>query len=1226
MSDHQAEATRKGQLMGECSRRSRLAVRIVGWIIAMAALTLEGCAGKGVQHEVGPAPAVMPPVLALYNEGTAAFQAGALQKARERYQAALEQGHLLRDTLGISASLMALGATYQAMQDYPQALAFFSEALPHLIAIKYLPAEALALGTIGEVLVQMGNDPKAIEFFHRALGVAEQLLGNASDQDKLAILSVRANVFTQKAGAHERLGQWTEAIESARRAAADYRMVGNREMAGRILRGAADACMKIMAYQQAIELYTEAASLLQEVGKLAEAIRARIGLGWCYTKVGKFQEAIAVFSEVVEVAEHEGLSESVIDGYIGQATTFEGLTDFQQALTQYEAALQQLQKGKWKDRAVPKPALSPLSPDDVYASVREPGLLLLSKGKIYRVLSQYEEAIASLRAAAVRYREIGDANGEGNALTDLAEILSWIAEPQTAIQYYKRALDRYEVSGNLLKQVMVLAALGEANWLSEEGSFEENLGYFQGALELLASFRKTASVDPVAVQGEWWMNRKFPLELPKNLLQEVQKSIGSLPPEYIKANITLYLMMEQAKQFAEEWQRRSPSLGREYFMAAGNLLQKFGRVHLAGGDLINAIKMLMVATSAHISAPFNREQAFEWAKDWYFLAEAYRQQKNFDEALQFFRLAEVMATLLRSPERHFAYAGLARTYADLGDMDNAVNYYKLGFEMLESVRALQGTEEIKVGVLEGTLYVYRGFVTLLLDLYRKTGEERYLHDAFEYNERMRAQAFLEMLSRSRAARLEGATGQLTAKEEELRRQGSQLYHQITSLKQGNAEETRLLDQFVHLQERLRTLDREAARQSPQYMPQLFPHSVTIGAVQSILDADTVLLEYSTGAERSTLWAITKEQAHVYSLPSQEGVTLLEQYLKTLREPLMGADEVTRHVTLGQQLYRVLVEPAAEHTRGKKHLIIAPDGPLYYLPFEALLMPESQWDGAKLTTLANARYLVQQFQVSYVPSAAILVTERKERGSQRQTAMLPLVAFGDPVYPERVSSDGPEVSKGRVTNSALRSVRLNRLKFSGDEVRRIARIWGIPEHSVHINVGDRATVKHMREVDLSQYRMLHFAAHAVLGDEVRWANQPAIVLSEAGSEGSHPGLLQFADILDLKLHAELVVLSACNTGLGRLRGGEGIVGLTRAFLYAGASSVVVSLWNVEDQSTSLLMERFYQRLKQGESKAEALRQAKLEVLRTNIELKAVGTRQSLASPFYWAPFILVGAWD
>jgi CHAT domain-containing protein len=156
--------------------------------------------------------------------------------------------------------------------------------------------------------------------------------------------------------------------------------------------------------------------------------------------------------------------------------------------------------------------------------------------------------------------------------------------------------------------------------------------------------------------------------------------------------------------------------------------------------------------------------------------------------------------------------------------------------------------------------------------------------------------------------------------------------------------------------------------------------------------------------------------------------------------------------------------------------------------------------------------------------------------------------------------------------------------------------------------------------------VHFAAHGVMEDNVGLATQPALVLAQGQDEGKSGGLLQVADIVGLNLTAELVVLSACNTGLGRLRAGEGIVGLTRAFLQAGASSVVVSLWKVEDQSTSRLMEHFHRHLKQGQSKAEALRQAKLAVLQASITLKALGKPQSLASPFYWAPFILVGDWQ
>jgi CHAT domain-containing protein len=136
--------------------------------------------------------------------------------------------------------------------------------------------------------------------------------------------------------------------------------------------------------------------------------------------------------------------------------------------------------------------------------------------------------------------------------------------------------------------------------------------------------------------------------------------------------------------------------------------------------------------------------------------------------------------------------------------------------------------------------------------------------------------------------------------------------------------------------------------------------------------------------------------------------------------------------------------------------------------------------------------------------------------------------------------------------------------------------------------------------------------------------PHLDLSQQGVMAT--GLLDFSDILELRLNADLVVLSACNTHLGALRQGEGIVGLTRAFLYAGASSSVVSLWKVEDQATSIFMEKFYRRLKRGDNKVEALRRAKMEMLKTSVEHKGLGQRVSLASPFFWAAFILVGDWN
>jgi CHAT domain-containing protein len=307
------------------------------------------------------------------------------------------------------------------------------------------------------------------------------------------------------------------------------------------------------------------------------------------------------------------------------------------------------------------------------------------------------------------------------------------------------------------------------------------------------------------------------------------------------------------------------------------------------------------------------------------------------------------------------------------------------------------------------------------------------------------------------------------------------------------------------------------------------------------------------------------------------------------------------------------------------LIIAPDGPLHYLPFETLIEPGPQPDVRKRTTLTNVPYLIKRFEVSYIPSASVFVAQSAKERKEKEPQRLPLLAFGDPVYEGEGRTKTAKVDSRQIANVALRGASFKRLEFSGEEVRRIAAIWNLSQESEHINLRQRASVNRVREIDLSKYHVLHFASHAVLGDKIELASQPALVLSRnEGHGGKDSGLLQFADILELKLDADLVVLSACETGLGQLRDGEGIVGITRAFFYAGASAAVVSLWKVQDQSTSVFMERFYRNLKQGKSKAEALREAKIKTMTTTIDdFKAIAGRQSLASPFFWAPFILVG---
>lgn len=1146
-------------------------------ILAVTLFHLTGCSTELNLSSAQAPRAMSASVLSSYNEGAKLFQEQDFKRAIEKYHEVLAQARASGDIPGIGFSLAAIGAAQQALKAFEQALESFKSALPYFKTSRNVAAEGLTFVAVGDVQIQLGHDSVAIEAFQQALSIAETLLDKASESDKLLILSHREKVLIRQAQAYERLRNHDEALKSYRAAANDSKKTGNHALTGTALWGAGVLARQTGALPEAIDLLTTASSFLKNAGLQRDASWTDYELGQTYVDAGDSRKAVIAFSDALTVAEREGLKDLTAGVHFGLGQLFERLSDFEKALTSYRSALRQLRAGNWKDK-------TQLEADT-----------LLQMGVIHRWLSQYEEAIENLQMAALKYRETGNAMRQADALAQLAEIFYWIAEPTMAVGYYKQALGSYRQIGDHPKQIEVLAALGEAGYLTDEVSTEDGDKYFKDGQQLAG------------------------------LLSEFDPYIRAK-----NAGKGKTLSSEEINKIIQEWRENLPTLKTDYRMAAGILYQKWGRVFLDGNKPQDAVGMLIHAFDYHSifsllrSAQANREVTIELAKDSYFLGEAFRQLRGFKEAFKYFRLVEQIANQLRTPEIHFAYTGLARTYADLGDTENALEYYKKGIAVLESIQGQQGSEEIKMGVFAGAIFSYRGLLRLLVDVYNRTHEERYLRESFEYNERMRARVFLELLGRSHTTRQNINVGTEVPSQDEIRRNIAQIHHRLRSPELEPSEQSKLLNQLETLRDKWRDLQMEMAQQGPRQSGIFNPQPTTITAVQAALDADAVLLEYMTAYDGSILWTITKEQFKVHKLPGTAGQTTLEKYLGTLRQPLIGVDDVSSHVELGQKLYREIIGPAEDLIRQKKHIIVAADGPLHYLPFETLIVSQGQSRSKRAVTLTDVDYLVKKYQVTYIPSASVLVAQQNGREPRIPRAELALVAFGDPVY-RAGQSQGQEVQGNKITNLALRGQNFDRLEFSGDEVRRIARIFGVSADSQHINLRDRASVDRVRSIDLSRYRVLHFAAHAILGDQVKRLSQPALVLSQPERGEIEEGLLQFSDILDLKLNADLVVLSACDTGLGRLREGEGIIGLTRAFLYAGASSAVVSLWKVQDQSTSLLMERFYQNLKRGLSKSEALRQAKLEIMKTRMNLKATGLRYDLAAPFFWAPFILVGDW-
>jgi CHAT domain-containing protein len=404
-----------------------------------------------------------------------------------------------------------------------------------------------------------------------------------------------------------------------------------------------------------------------------------------------------------------------------------------------------------------------------------------------------------------------------------------------------------------------------------------------------------------------------------------------------------------------------------------------------------------------------------------------------------------------------------------------------------------------------------------------------------------------------------------------------------------------------------------------------------------LDEKTVQLEYSLGTDASYLFAISKHDFLTAPLPP---ASLLTNQVMALRETVAGRPDrmgLSNYVQKARALFEDLVLPANRLLRGKQSLIIVPDGVLHYLPFEALLQSDGGRRAPQLD-LHQLPYLVRDFSISYAPSATVLINLRNVNPTTAPRKAF--LAFGDPLY-GRAEPDQREPIR-RAFRSAFGDGKpwdLQPLPESRHEVERIATLY--PRERVEVFLGDRASEENVKAGDtLSQYRFVHFAVHGLLNE-----NKPqysGLVLSlptdvpdpkgkESGravagnstSPASAPevkraatedGLLQVYEIFNLKLNANLVVLSACESGLGKETRGEGLVGLTQAFFYAGTPSLMVSLWKVQDKSTAALMVRFYRHLNNpAVGKAQALRQAQLEMIRS----------EDYSHPYYWAGFVLTG---
>ncbi len=373
-----------------------------------------------------------------------------------------------------------------------------------------------------------------------------------------------------------------------------------------------------------------------------------------------------------------------------------------------------------------------------------------------------------------------------------------------------------------------------------------------------------------------------------------------------------------------------------------------------------------------------------------------------------------------------------------------------------------------------------------------------------------------------------------------------------------------------------------------------PKGLILKEIQSeFLDKDSLLLSYLLGEDESFLWVVGRDRISVYPLPGRE--VLEEAASKTWRELAQG-DELRAT----RPLAKMLLPKEIGSITGKR-LLVSPDGLLHLIPF-SLLEQE------------NGKILLEDHVITHIPSASVLVGMRRKLTSRR-LAPKDFAGVGDPVFNLEdvgLKGLGDSIAPGDRNLQELIEP-LPRLKHSREEIQNVAKLF--PEDAeIFTALGFQANRNTLLDDDLAQFQTLHLATHHLSEGHPAFTG---IVLSLFDEKGRpRPGFVTAPEIYDLNLPAELVVLSACGTGLGKDVRGEGPVGLTRAFFHAGAKRVVVSLWPVNDRETAVLMQRFYeQMLNHGRSPAEALREAQLSIYRQG--------RKGRKAYRTWGAFVLHG---
>lgn len=812
--------------------------------------------------------------------------------------------------------------------------------------------------------------------------------------------------------------------------------------------------------------------------------------------------------------------------------------------------------------------------------------VLNTLGLNYYDVGETKKALDLLNQALPLMKDADDRDGEADCLSNIGSVYWYLLDPERARDYYYRALNCWKPLG--IKLDLILHNL--ATVCDELGEYDTAEKYYKESLE------------KVKERGD---------------------KEGELVTRIMFArNRGFFGDFKTSKSMYSDCIQLAKSVGN--VRVTGILLAELGNMNVRLGE-INEAKSFYEETLSLIEKSSDKKAQsiaeVGLGKVYSLLGENAKALEHLEKGLNITR--EVGEQLIEMD----ALYGIALIYRKEGNINKSLETTRKALDILESIRSRIYTFRSKTAYFATVRFYYDLYIDNLVQL---KGVDASIMETFTASEKAKARAFTENLVEMSTKIENQIDPKLNTEHRELLSTlSSKLQSRLDAVKEGKpkADLEKIDKEIDQVTERIQQVEREISKVNIQYASLKYSPIVTLKEVQSrLIDNETLLVEYFLGGENSYVWVVGTQFAKAYKLPKEKDIDDIALSLQTLlsersrKKPFEKESEKTERVKVAdtqlpakvKALSEILLEPIKKEIKDKRLLIVA-DGSLHYIPFSLLLDPA---DG---TTPLIVNHEV--INVASASALSVLETQRDRKITTQKT----LAIFADPIFSEtdpRYSKNNKNNVEQLAANNKERDSERGfsdffdrssdgRLIYSRKEAEVISKFTQSDQVKVYLDTA--ANLPNFKDPDLSIYKYIHLATHGLFSPD--HPELSGLMLSRFDDQGKpQNGFISASEIYTLKLPVEMVVLSACQTGLGKNLRGEGVVGLTRGFMYAGAKRVVVSLWNVNDKATSDLMTVFYQQmLQENKTPAQALREAQIQISKSS----------EWSSPYYWAPFVIYG---